>query len=125
MGIKIDEEWGFYVAEEFCGYLNSIKKDECFKPEIDSDFPDYRPTYICGPKPLNQEEEKKWPGCEVICFRAVGYTIGHLIVEETDPHHYTIREVVVYDRESANIFKVSCKELEKDLKERFEGKILA
>lgn len=112
--IKRDEDWGHYVAEEFNGYLNSIKKDECF-----------RPTYIMGPEPLNQEEEKKWPGCEVICFRAVGYTIGHLIVEETDPHHYSIREVVVYDRESSNIFKCSCKELEKDLKERFEGKILA
>lgn len=118
--IKQNEDWGHYVAEEFNGYLDSIKKKECF-----NGTEDMRPTYILGPEPLNHEEEKKWPGCEVICFRAVGYTIGHLIVEETDPHSYTIREVVVYDRECSNIFKLSCKGLERDLKERFEGKILA
>ena len=61
MGIKIDDEWGFFVAEEFNGYLNSIKKDECFNPN-DPDFLDFRPTYIMVPEPLNQEEEKKWPG---------------------------------------------------------------
>lgn len=77
--IKVDEDWGHYIAEEFNGYLNSIKKDECFNPG-DPDFPDFRPTYIMGPEPLNQEEEKKWPGCEVICFRAVGYTIGHTLL---------------------------------------------
>lgn len=109
-----------YVAEEFNGYLDSIKRDSCFNDSGE----DYRPSYICPPEPLTEDEEKKWPGCEVICFRVVGYTVGHLIVEETDPHHYTIKEIIVYDRENGNVFKLSCKQLEADLKEKFEGKIL-
>lgn len=112
-------DFGF-VAEKFNGYLDSIKKPECFA----ADGEDYRPTYICQSEPLTEEEAEKWPECEVICFRAVGYTIGHLIVEETGPAKFIIKGVVVYDREGANVFKVSCKELEKDLKERFVGQIL-
>lgn len=44
-----------YVAEEFNGYLDSIKRDSCFSDSGE----DYRPSYICPPEPLTEDEEKK------------------------------------------------------------------
>lgn len=88
---------------EITDYLYNLLK---VKNDDKSDF--FVPYFLAPEKPLDDERKRFKEDIRIAVFRCPGYTIGHLIFNR----EFKILDIVVYDRPMANMFSLSCKELQ-------------
>lgn len=98
---------------EIINYLNSLYLDS---------FKNFHYAYFWNyfDEPTEDEIKEFGENISIICFRTVGYTIGHVILDR----NLNIIKFIVYDNESVNQFKLNHNDLETELNKRFIGKNL-
>ena len=102
-------------TNEITDYLNSVLRDSTKKTFERLNFSTYFMDKI---DPLRDFEKTQYPkAIGVICFRSLGYTMGHIYVDKDN----NILEFFVYDRNVADYIPTS-KDLEKELNSRYAGK---
>lgn len=100
---------------EITDYLNSIINEDKRKTFERLNFSTY---FMDKSDPLRDFEKEEFPTADVVvCFRSLGYTMGHIYLDKDK----NILKFCVYDRSILD-YDLTPKELEKELNSRYAGK---
>lgn len=103
------------ITNKITDYLNSIINEDKKKTFKRLNFSTY---FMEKSDSLRDFEKKDFPTADVVvCFRSLGYTIGHVYLDKDK----NILKFCVYDR-SVIDYSLTPKELEKELNSRYTGK---
>jgi hypothetical protein len=103
------------ITNKITDYLNSIIKEDKRKTFERLHFSTY---FMEKPDPLRDFEKEEFPTADVVvCFRSLGYTMGHVYLDKDK----NILKFCVYDR-SVLDYDLTPQDLEKELNSRYIGK---
>lgn len=103
------------ITNKITDYLNSIINEEKKKTFKRLNFSTY---FMDKSDPLRDFEKKEFPtASEVVCFRSLGYTMGHVYLDKDR----NILKFCVYDRSVVD-YDLTSEELEKELDSKYIGK---
>lgn len=103
------------------GYYNDITRylKTIVKSPFDSSK-NFEPYFQAPCKAHDDEKEKYGEDVKVICFRSLGYTIGHVYIDG----NFKILKFYVYNRPVVKDYDMSASKLEKTLDKMFIGTTL-
>lgn len=110
--------WTFGYTNEITALLKE-KRNEHFKYKKGSKLAEFEP-YFMPPEKASLEEKQQYGTCAVVVFRSLGYTMGHVIINEK----FEILDIKVYDRNKIQDYNDPAVFLEKELNEKFRGTTL-
>lgn len=98
--------------KEFTDYLNTLYVDGW----------NYVHTYFWHDfdEPTEEEIQEFGADIKILCFRTVGYTMGHIVINK----EHKIIKIIVYDIKNDTQFKIGSLEMNKELNDRFLNKII-
>lgn len=102
------------INDEITNYFNSLYLDEFSNVGVELHHTYFWHTFD---EPTEDEIKEFGENIKILCFRTVGYTIGHIILNKNS----NAIKFVVYNHDHSNQFKLNHSELETELNKRFIG----
>ena len=107
--------WSIGFNNEITKFLKEKRRLYIGEDKV-GDLADFEP-YFMGLENAQEEEKRQYGPCAIACFRSLGYTMGHVVVDKD----MVIKDIIVYDRHNIQDYKEHYTVLNEEMRKKFLG----